>query len=165
MIPYEADSLLSVWMKFGRVYDKSSTTSNIASRNQHVWMNRNKDFTQQSLRNTVHLHLKVLPSYAVTNNQFITNCRSSSNCTHSALNTQHCGRRWHFKNPANSVRTASSHFVHRNTYSVLSRNDIRSYTVCYKQTAGSHQRTNANDSAGQAANKQPACKYTEWSVR
>jgi hypothetical protein len=35
-------------------------------------MNRNKDFTQQSLHNTVRLHLKVLPPYAVTNNRFIT---------------------------------------------------------------------------------------------
>jgi len=164
MIPYEADSLF-VWMKSGRVYRKSSTTSNIASRNLHVWMNRNKDSTQQPLHNTVHLHLKVLPSYAVTNNQFITNCRSSSNCTHSTPNTQHCGPRWHFKNPTNSVRTASSHFVRWNTYRALSRNDIRSYTVWYKKTAGSHQSTNENDSAGQAVNKHRACKYTEWSVR
>jgi len=145
-------------MKFGRVYGNSSTTSSIASRNLHVWMKRNKDFTeqslhaavtsrsshfteqslhravtsrsshftQQSLHNTVHLHWKVLPSYAVINNQFITNCRSSSNCTHSTLNTQHCGPSWHFKNPTNSVQTASSHFVHWNTNRALSHNNIRS---------------------------------------
>jgi hypothetical protein len=150
-------------MKFGRVYGKSCTTSNIASRNLHVWMNRNKDFTQQPLHNTAHLHLKVLPSYAVTNNQFITNCRSSSNCTHWTPNTVVLADTFKIQQ-IQSERLGRILFT-GTTNRALSRHDIRSCTVWYKKTAGSHQSTNTNDSAGQAANEHRACKYTEWSVR
>jgi hypothetical protein len=156
-----------MWMKFGRVYPKSSTTSNIASRYLHVWMNRKK---VRSYRASTTQHCSFasesLTSYAVTNNQFITNCRSFLDSTQSTLNTQHRGPHWHFKDPTNSVRMASLLSVNGNTYralrSIAQRNRIRLYTVWYKNTAGTHQRTNAIYSAGRPSNEQPTSVQVYW---